>query len=86
MAVRHPSFPHVLSSTCARKGEMNIQRSEAPGSADPTGLQTLVWESRVGLKGWGESRVQVREPGVSMDGPAVSTSVTGEHSVQVLRI
>lgn len=51
MAVRPASFPHVLSSTCARKGEMNISCSEAPGSADPAGLQTLVWEPSVELKG-----------------------------------
>ena len=78
MAVRPASFPHVLSSACARKGEMNIQCSEALGSAGPAGLQTLVWEPSVGLKGWGESRVQVSEPRVSMNGPAVSTSVSGE--------
>ena len=35
MAVRPASFPHVLSSACARKGEMNIQCSEALGSAGP---------------------------------------------------
>ena len=48
------------------------------GSAGPAGLQTLVWEPSVGLKGWGESRVQVSEPRVSMNGPAASTSVSGE--------
>lgn len=51
MAVRPASFPHVRSSACARKGEMNISCSEAPGSADPAGLQTLVWEPSVELKG-----------------------------------
>lgn len=48
MAVRPASFPHVLSSACARKGEMNIQRLRALlaplGSKPWSGSR--VWDSR----------------------------------------